>query len=158
MKTILYNKSTNTVLGWYEGGYQVNGKPASTNDPDVVELTVIETSQPVFTETQKISSTWEADSTALTYKQVWQVTDKTVYEIAMEGCQHPQFAKRIIAPIQLIMEDVGIKMYGWFQINSFPIENKGSVLHLYCNVILAEHQSAIDYFQGLITIEDRPTE
>jgi len=119
---------------------------------------VVEAVMPETNENQKISSTWEADLTTSTYKQVWQVVNKTAYEIAMEGWQHPQFAKRIIAPIQLIMEDIGIKMYGWFQINSFPIENKGSVLHLYCNTILPEHQSAIDYFQGLITIEDRPTE
>jgi len=156
--TILYNTATQQVLGYYPDGYLVNGKPAPTNDIDVVELTVIETSQPSYTETQKISSIWEADLTALTYTQVWSVTDKTPYEIAMEGWEHPQFAKRIIAPIQLIMEDTGIKMYGWFQVNNLPVINKGTDLHLYCNVILPEHQSAIDYFQGLITIEDRPTE
>ena len=156
--TILYNKATNEVLGYYPEGYKVNGKPASTNDENVVELTVVNAIAPAHSEAQKFSDTWAVDLTALTYSQSWNVIDKTAYELAMEGWQHTEFAKRIIAPIQLIMEDIGIKMFGWFQVNNFPIVSKGNELHLYCNTILPEHQSAIDYFQGLITVEDRPTQ
>jgi hypothetical protein len=155
---VLYNIITDKVIGYYPDGYKVNGKPASTNDSDVYELTVVPMAKPPHWETQKVVSNWTADIVAKTYSQSWNVIDKTAYELAMEGWQHPEFAKRIIAPIQLIMEDIGIKMYGWFQVNSFPTVSKGTELHLYCNTILPEHQSAIDYFQGLITIEDKPTQ
>lgn len=69
---------------------------------------------------------------------------------------YPSFAKRIVAPISLIMEDVGIKMYGWFQLNELPVISKNNVVYLYCNVILSEHQAVIDQLDGLITIEDNP--
>lgn len=69
---------------------------------------------------------------------------------------YTQYAKRIIAPISLIMDDVGVKMYNWFQINKFPILKFGNSVHLYCNVILPEHQTIVDSLQGVIVIEDRP--
>jgi len=70
---------------------------------------------------------------------------------------YPQFEKRIVAPIELIMDDIGIKMYGWFQINNLPVKivNETTV-HLYCNVILPEHQAVVDGLGDTITIEDRP--
>lgn len=70
--------------------------------------------------------------------------------------QYPQYAKRIIAPQELIFSDNGIKMYGWFNINNFPILKIATNLNLYCNTILPEHQAIVDSFAGLITIEDRP--
>lgn len=70
--------------------------------------------------------------------------------------QYPQYAKRIIAPVSLIMDDVGVKMYNWFQLNMFPILKFGNNVHLYCNTILPEHQAIVDSLQGIIIIEDRP--
>jgi hypothetical protein len=156
--TILYNIQTQQVLGYYPDGYLVNGKPASPNDEDVLELTVVGTSEPTITEFQKLSDTWEANLAELTWTQVWVVINKTAYEIAMEDWAEPEYAKRIIAPMQLVMDDVGSKMYNWFSINDFPIVRKEPLVHVYCNTILAEHQSVIDAFAGMITIEDRPTE
>lgn len=69
---------------------------------------------------------------------------------------YPLFDKRIIAPIDLIMTDTGIKMYGWFQVTGLPVITKGTNVYLYCNVILPEHQQIVDSLQGVITIEDRP--
>lgn len=77
-------------------------------------------------------------------------------ELGIDYWHYPKFAKRIIAPIELIFDDNGIKMYGWFNINNFPIVKIDSTLHLYCNTILPEHQAIVDGFSGLITIEDRP--
>ena len=159
METILYNKVTQQVIGHYPNGYQVNGKPSPTYDKDIVELAVIETEASEYNhETHSLSSDYIADVEAKTYTQVWSITPKTPYEIAMEGWQHPEYAKRIVAPMELIMNDIGIKMYGWFQINGFPVVNKQPLVHLYCNVILAAHKDVIDSLQGYITIEDRPTE
>ena len=70
--------------------------------------------------------------------------------------QYPQYAKRIIAPQELIFDDNGIKMYGWFNIQGFPIIKIETQLHLYCNVILPEHQAIVDSFGGLLIIQDRP--
>jgi hypothetical protein len=77
-------------------------------------------------------------------------------ELGTAYWQYPQFAKRIIAPQELIFDDNGIKMYGWFNIQGFPIIKIGVQLHLYCNVILPEHQAMVDSFGGALTIEDRP--
>lgn len=67
---------------------------------------------------------------------------------------YPNFSKRIVAPSNLIMDDIGIKMYGWFQINNLPVENVGNFVHLYCNTILPEHNTIIQNLEGLIQIQD----
>jgi hypothetical protein len=77
-------------------------------------------------------------------------------ELGSDYWQYPKFVKRIIAPIELIFDDNGIKMYGWFQLNNFPILKIDNYLYLYCNTILPEHQAIVDGFAGLITIEDMP--
>lgn len=74
MKTILFQISANTVIGWFDGGYKVNGKPSPTYDPDVVELTVIETVVPEYNhETHSVGSEYMPDIDAKTYTQVWSV-------------------------------------------------------------------------------------
>jgi len=74
-----------------------------------------------------------------------------------EGWASPAHSLRIVAPIQLIMDDIGIKMYGWFSINRLPVVNTGTgQVHLYCNEILPEHMGVINNLQGIITIETRP--
>jgi hypothetical protein len=78
-------------------------------------------------------------------------------ELGINYWQYPQYAKRIIAPIQLILDDIGIKMYGWFTLNKLPILNlEQGYVHLYCNEILPEHMEIIDQLQEVITIEQRP--
>jgi hypothetical protein len=77
-------------------------------------------------------------------------------ELGENYWQYPQYTKRIIAPVDLIMDDYGIKMYGWFTINNFPVLKFNESVHLYCNVILPEHQAIVDGFGGLLTIEDKP--
>lgn len=82
--------------------------------------------------------------------------DENDMNYTTDDWNYPNFAKRIIAPNSLIMTDTGIKMYGWFQINGFPVITKNSSVYLYCNVILPEHQQIVNDLQGVITIEDRP--
>jgi hypothetical protein len=69
---------------------------------------------------------------------------------------HPQYLKRIIAPVDLVMADVGIKMYGWFQLNQLPIVKINTTVQLYCNEILPQHQAIVDQLEGLIFVQDRP--
>jgi len=82
--------------------------------------------------------------------------DSISSELGSNYWHYPQYLKRIVAPIELILDDIGIKMYGWFQLNGFPILKLGENVNLYCNTILPEHQSIVDQLQGVITIEDRP--
>jgi hypothetical protein len=86
----------------------------------------------------------------------WTVVNKTEYEIAMEDWDSSAHLLRIVAPIQLIMDDIGIKMYGWFQLNNLPIVNKITTVRLYCNSILPEHQAVVDQLQGVIVVENIP--
>jgi hypothetical protein len=77
-------------------------------------------------------------------------------ELGSDYWHYPQYVKRIVAPIELILDDIGIKMYGWFQLNNFPIIKMGQSVNLYCNTILPEHQEIVNQLQGIIIIEDRP--
>ena len=77
-------------------------------------------------------------------------------ELGNDYWQYPSYAKRIIAPQDLIFDDNGIKMYGWFNIQGFPIMKIGTQLHLYCNTILPQHQAIVNGYGGLLTIQDRP--
>lgn len=79
-------------------------------------------------------------------------------ELGTDYWQYPIYSKRILAPIELILDDLGIKMYGWFQLNKLPILKLGTAVHLYCNEILPEHQAIVDQLQGIIVIENRPTQ
>jgi hypothetical protein len=101
-------------------------------------------------ETQKLIESWSVKWGK--YRQEWQVVDKT----PLEMWQHPEWSKKIIAPAALVMDDVGVKMLGWWQIMGYPIERKGDNVELYCNVIKPEHQQIVDSLQGVITIEYRP--
>lgn len=82
--------------------------------------------------------------------------DAILNELPNNYWHYTQYAKRIIAPVDLIMDDIGVKMYNWFQINHFPVLKFGDNVELYCNTILPQHQAIVDSLQGVIVIEDRP--
>jgi hypothetical protein len=70
------------------------------------------------------------------------------------GWKQPSFAKRIVAPVQLVMQYPAIE--AWFRINDLPIIRIESTLFCYCNVILPEHQQLVDSLSGIVSIENRP--
>ena len=157
--TVLINTDTNTVIGRFPNGYTVDGKPQAV-EPPIYELTEVVNPKPTTDYTQYVTGEWVVDLGAEEYRYEWTVHDKTQAEIDHEAAiaewPHPEWAKRIVAPIELIMDDVGIKMYGWFQLNGFPVEKIDNYVHLYCNVTLPEHQAIIDELGEMITVEDRP--
>lgn len=160
MTTKLYNTITQQVIHTtYSGYYTVDGKRPQLA-PELVELVVTEQPAPNYdSSTQRATSSWQADLQTLQYIQSWTIQDKTQYEIAMEDWRHPQYQKRIIAPKELLFDDIGIKMYGWFQLNGLPVELvSDTYIYLWCNEILPEHQTIVDNLQGVITIEDIPIE
>ena len=77
--------------------------------------------------------------------------------INVDGWAHPEYAKRIVAPIKLVMHDIGVRFHAWFTVRQYPMERVGETLHCYLHTIAPEHQYAVDAFEGMITIEDKPT-
>jgi len=80
--------------------------------------------------------------------------DKNEVNRTEDDWVYPDYTKRIIAPAAMIMEDIGIKMFGWFQLNNLPVVVVNNTVYLYCNTILPEHSTVISSLEGLITIED----
>ncbi len=111
------------------------------------------TDAPEILPTQKRIESW--DVVGEQYVQSWEVVDKT----PLEMWHHPEYCKRIIAPVQLIFDPsgVGVTMKAWFDLNGMPIVKEGGSVILYCNEILPDHQAVVDGLQGVITVEDIPT-
>ena len=167
MKTVLYNKNTEEIIaGPFEPHYIVDGIPGTVIEP-IVELQLIEETQPEFNPLlQNVSSDWVIDITNKTKTLVWTIFDKSAEELAQiaeqqridtlisNGWHHPEFAKRINAPVQLVMQYPAVET--WFRINDLPIVRVDAVLYCYCNLILPQHQQLVDATQGIVTIEDIP--
>ena len=144
----IYNSGLNETLGWL---------------PEyILELNVVQTTQPEFNyATQRCSSSWIIDTELKEYRLEWTIQDKEQSELDMQDAlanwKHAEYALRIVAPVQMIMDDMGIKMFGWFQLNNLPVVKiDDTLVHLYCNVILPEHQSLIDSLTGIVSIEEIP--
>lgn len=93
----------------------------------------------------------------ITWKFV-NVKDTSENHFDMEnGWAYPDFQKRIVAPIALIMDDIGIKMFGWFTVNELPYyrNDENGTIELYCNTVLPEHLAVVEQLGNLIIIEDR---
>lgn len=147
MKTYFLIKSDQVIdLGFHET------KPKLAPSKGEVMEGVFATVPEYNPETQKLVETW--DKKHGKWKQAFTVEAKTPLELWM----YPEWAKRIIAPAELVFTDEGVKMHSWFNVMGFPIRRNGSNVELYCNVILPEHQVIVDQLEGVITIEDRPTE
>lgn len=153
MKTVLFDQSIETVVGWYENGYKVDGLPCSV-DPPVYELEVIEISPEYNSALQKAADSIEVDLELMQYRIVWTITNKTAFDIAIEAWHYPEFTKRIVAPVELVMQYPAIET--WFRINDLPIIRVNTTLYCYCNLILPMHQQLIDALSGIVTVEDIP--
>jgi hypothetical protein len=158
MTTILYNTATATILHTTHGGYYTVDGQRPALPENIIELEQVQDEVPQYNAaTHKLLSAWVVDTDLLEYRLMYWAEAKTAYEMAMDGWHHPGYAKRIIAPVQLVMDDLGIKFHAWFNIRQYPIERVGEQLYCYCHTIAPEHQYAVDAFQGVITIEDQPS-
>ena len=130
--------------------YHADSKPTiSENKGTVYEYK--ETAQPEYNPlTEKLTQSHRVYYSK--YEQVWTVEALT----PAEDWHYQDWAKRITAPAALVMEDIGVKMLGWFQVMGYPIERHGNNVRLYCNQILPEHQAVVDQLGEVITIENRP--
>lgn len=157
MSKILYNTELQRFYGEARAIYHL-GTPQSLVLPaNVIELELTEDPQPSYSaQTQKLTSQRVVDVENKKWNLEWTIVNKTDYEIGLEDWDDTHFSLRIVAPLQLIMDDIGIKMYGWFQINKLTIVRKLPNVRLYCNSILPEHQAVVDNLQGLIVVQSRP--
>lgn len=81
--------------------------------------------------------------------------DQLAYELdPQQGWHYPQFAKRLVAPIQLVFQYPAFEI--WFRLNNLPVCSEGGYVYLYCNIILPEHQAFVDALQGMIVVEYNP--
>lgn len=129
--------------------YTADTKPAIAATKGTVYEYVAATA-PVPTEAQKVVESHAV--VAGKYVQSFALVNKTPAEL----WHYPDYAKRIIAPVSLIFEATGLAMKAWFDLNEMPVKKVGDQVHLYCNVILPEHQAIVDGLAGVITIEDKP--
>jgi len=164
MKILLYD---NGEIKLYPQGYKIDGvlQPLGELQTGVLHLDYIPAEKPITELNEYATSEWMVEDTGSMagkiYKQVWTVHEFSQEEIELREAQadwtHPEWAKRIVAPIELILDDMGIKMHGWFQLNNFPVEKvDDTTVHLYCNVILPQHQAIVDALGEIVTVEDRP--
>jgi len=157
MSKILYNTELQRFYGEARAIYHLGTPQQLILPSNVIELDLTEDPEPIYSgTTQKITSQRVVDVTNKRWNLEWTIVNKTEYEIAMEDWDSPSHLLRIVAPIQLIMDDIGIKIYGWFQLNKLPIVNKITTVRLYCNSILPEHQTVVDQLQGVIVVQNRP--
>lgn len=78
--TVLYQISTQKVLGHFDPQYLVNGKLGALT-ADIVELAVVEAVAPTYDiSIEDITMEWVADLVGETYTQTWTVTAKTEQE------------------------------------------------------------------------------
>lgn len=96
----------------------------------------------------------ELETTIIKLKNLLKTKGIVMYD--NEDWHYLEYAKRIIAPIKLVMQQASLEV--WFTINGLPIVKKGNTLYCYCNVILPEHQTLFDQYVGIVSIEDRPKE
>ena len=157
--TIIYDIEKEKVIGRFTPQYLVNGKPQDV-DPPLYELDLIQQERPeINPETQRLKRLDPViDLNEKTYTEDWQVIDLTPYEIAMKDWEGGDLQIKIVAPIQLILDDFGVKMKGWFELRGLPVIAKGEFVHLYCNELQPQFTDIVDNLasQGIIEIIERP--
>jgi hypothetical protein len=166
MKRILYNTIKNKIegsffTGDFNGIYNSMFSAIPSELPEyVIILSLIDNPIQVNFETEVLTSNVVIDLENKEYRIEYSKRDKTTYEIAMESWQHPQFAKRIIAPVSLMYDEsgIGVIMKIRFDLDKLPVEKVGSFVHVYCKEVQEEDAAIIAQLQGLITIEDRPVD
>lgn len=138
----------------------LNGSPHEfkhfTETPPVLSankgrwLPVVEDDYPTLTQNQ-VAELLQYES-----ENTWFMTWVTRLKTAIELWDYPEFAKRIVAPKNLIFEQIGLAMKSWFDLNGLPVKLNGEQVYLYCNVILPEHEAIVAGYGNILTIEERP--
>jgi hypothetical protein len=88
----------------------------------------------------------------------YNVIDLTDREIALQQWEGGDLELKVIAPIELVLTEFGIKMKGWFELLGLPIIPKGDKVHLYCAKIDDQFKATVDDLvsKNVLKIENRP--
>ena len=149
---VLYNTITETLATQKQFP---NGYPDYLPD-HIIQLEVINTPMPAYDHTTHKATMTAYQRVGDTWVNGWVVEPLTEYELAVRDWADLSSAMRIVAPIQLVLDDFGNKMETWFRITDLHIEKKDGMIRVYCSKILDEHQAIYDQFVGVITVEQRP--
>lgn len=151
--TILYDKTTQSVLSWHRKGYLVDGKKPQLPS-NIVELEVVYADKPTPSTTQKVVESWDVTDTQ--YKQVFTLVNKTAYEIAVDDWKHMEWAIRITVPKSMLFTNIGAPMFAYLQINQNLVVNKDdNDYYVYVNTIEPAFQYIID--DNNLTVENSPS-
>ena len=155
MKTIIFNTDTGKIESHHPDGYKVNGKiqPLGEIEPNILHLEYVINPMPAYDmETHRIETSFEVIGD--TYAQTWQVIELTPQELHLRNWDEPNYEIRILASKDLVFDDIGSKMFAWFNLNGLPIKDKDKdSCYLYCNKILEKHEPLITHLYNDITIE-----
>lgn len=102
---------------------------------------------------EKWAALWDSPE-GIQWMYLLPIDRKLTYDFGDQNWHYYDFAKRIVAPIDLANQYPQIKV--WFDLRNLPIEVSGNTCYLYCNEIDPVHQQLVDNLQGVITIENRP--
>ena len=145
-KTFLYNTISNEIISEHYGGYFVDGKKPILPD-HIVELDFVQQEYPSPSATQKVKVSEKVDLENKEYQVTYSLVEKTEREIFLEGWRHPEFSKRVIAPISLALTDKGVQLKAWCDLKGLPMINEGDYIHVYLNTIDPQFQTDIDTFK-----------
>lgn len=136
----------------------LNGSPHEfknfTETPPVLSankgrwLPVVEDAYPELTQNQV------AELVQYELDEHWFMTWVTRLKTTIELWDYPEFAKRIVAPKNLIFEQIGLAMKSWFDLNKLPVELIGDNVYLYCNEILNAHKPVLLSLQETVQVEN----
>ena len=162
MKTILYNTNTQEITQHAKEGYYLVDGVRPTLPKDMVELTIVEETQPSYDpETQKITSDWVIDLTAKEYRKEFTVVNLTPKELAAKAWKHTDFSTKLIIDESVGGTPVGSKHFIRFENMGNPVEydKANKQFSVWVNSLDTDYQNELQGFidQGLITVENRPS-
>ncbi len=104
------------------------------------------------------SSTMVNEITSSVVDNKWKIVNTIRNKTAYELWEHKDFSMRIIAPIELILTDEGVKFKGWWDLKKLPYTVDEYYIYLYCNHIEEAHQDVLASLSEYLIIEERPNE
>lgn len=147
-----YNKNTK-ALGRIRKDFE--GLFLSKNE---IKLKVIIDDFPEVNENQKLITKEIIDTEKKEYRVTYEVVNLTEQEIALKQWEGGDLDIKVIAPIELVLTEFGVKMKGWFELLGLPIIPKGDKVHLYCAKIDEQFKATVDDLvsKNVLTIINKP--
>lgn len=140
MKTVLYNTQLNAVV--------------SNPTANTIEIPLIEHAKPEHSIYQYLVLRYELKD--MQYHQIWEVADKTDYEIALLDWLFPEYEFRLRGP--KILGQKYPNIYVHILLEPLPIVPApgDDFVDVYINTVLPEHGEILRLEQDIVEIHSRP--